>query len=138
MNLLDGNSDFFAFSTGRRAITSLHTTLTLRPRHDLLQYVFQFLRGFVELNYRVCDEVELDFTFRPTANSVQECVWGVVAKDELKDIKANRWDLVRHQNCLCETRLTSTPRRSLKLRTALPFHLLSWSCQRMLILLQLS
>ncbi|KAI9063227.1 DUF1682-domain-containing protein, partial [Trametes sanguinea] len=92
----DGNSDFFAFSTGRRALTSLHTTFTLRPRHDPLQYLFQVARGLVELDYKVYDEVELAFTFREPVGregAVPECVWAVVAKDELKKIRDERWDL---------------------------------------------
>ncbi|KAI0638203.1 DUF1682-domain-containing protein [Trametes polyzona] len=92
----DGNSDFFAFSTGRRALTSLHTTFTLRPRHDLFQYLFQVVRGLMELDYKVYDEVELEFTFREPVGkegAVPECVWAVVAKDELKRIRNERWDL---------------------------------------------
>ncbi|CDO75603.1 hypothetical protein BN946_scf184858.g43 [Trametes cinnabarina] len=92
----DGNSDFFVFSTGRRALTSLHTTFTLRPRHDLFQYLFQVVRGLIELDYKVYDEVELEFTFREPAGkegAVPECVWAVVAKDELKKIRDQRWDL---------------------------------------------
>ncbi|OSD04267.1 DUF1682-domain-containing protein [Trametes coccinea BRFM310] len=92
----DGNSDFFVFSTGRRALTSLHTTFTLRPRHDLFQYLFQVARGLVELDYKVYDEVELEFTFREPVGregAVPECVWAVVAKDELKKIRDERWDL---------------------------------------------
>ncbi|CAL1700641.1 unnamed protein product [Somion occarium] len=88
----DGNSDFFAFSTGRRGVRSLHTTFTLRPRHDLFQWVYQFVWGFVQLDYKVGDEVELDFTLRESAN-IPECVWAVVSKDELKTIKNKRWDL---------------------------------------------
>ncbi|KAI0375655.1 DUF1682-domain-containing protein [Pilatotrama ljubarskyi] len=92
----DGNSDFFAFSTGRRALTSLHTTFTLRPRHDFFQYLFQTARGLIELDYKVYDEVELEFTFREPVGkegAVPECVWAVVAKDELKKIRNERWDL---------------------------------------------
>jgi len=88
----DGNSDFFAFSTGRRAISALHTTFALRPRHDFFQLVYQTLWGFVELDYKVYDELELNFTFKEGA-SVPECVWAIVAKDELKGIKNKRWDL---------------------------------------------
>ncbi|KAI0650707.1 DUF1682-domain-containing protein [Trametes meyenii] len=92
----DGYSDFFAFSTGRRALTSLHTTFTLRPRHDLFQYLFQVVRGLIELDYKVYDELELEFTFREPAGkegAVPECVWAVVAKDALKQIRDERWDL---------------------------------------------
>ncbi|THH28955.1 hypothetical protein EUX98_g5245 [Antrodiella citrinella] len=88
----DGNSDFFVYSTGRRALSALHTTFTLRPRHDLAQLIYQTVWGFVQLDYSVYDELELNFTFKDTA-SVPDCVWAVVAKDELKGIKSKRWDL---------------------------------------------
>ena len=94
----DGNSDFFSFSTGRRAVKSLHTTFTLRPRHDLFQLVYQFVRGLIELDYKVYDSVELEFTFREPADkdtAVPGCVWAVVAKDEMKQMRTDRWDLVR-------------------------------------------
>ncbi|KAL6309538.1 hypothetical protein BKA93DRAFT_757884 [Sparassis latifolia] len=91
----DGSSDFFIYSTGRRALTSLHTTLSLRPRHDLAQVAFQFGRGLIELDYKPCDEVELNFAFRntPGKEGVPDCVWAVVAKDQIRGIKENRWDL---------------------------------------------
>ena len=90
----DGNSDLFGFSTGRRAVTSLHTVFALRPRHDFFQYAYEVLRSFVDLDWKVVDEVELDFTFQDSAN-VPETIWAVVAKSELKAIKNSRWDLVR-------------------------------------------
>ncbi|KAI0750863.1 DUF1682-domain-containing protein [Daedaleopsis nitida] len=89
----DGNSDFFAFSTGRRAITSLHTTFTLRPRHDPFQLLYQFARGIIELDYNVYDKLELEFTFREKESAVPECVWAVVSKNEMKQIRNDRWDL---------------------------------------------
>ncbi|KZT05520.1 DUF1682-domain-containing protein [Laetiporus sulphureus 93-53] len=89
----DGNSDWFNYSTGRRAIVSLHTTFTMRPRHDLLQYAYQIGKGLVELDYQVYDAVELDFTFRDADGAVPECVWAIVAKDDMKSIRAKRWDL---------------------------------------------
>lgn len=46
----------------------------------------------IELTYETHDEVELDLTFQDNAN-VPECVWGIVVKDELKDIKDRRWDM---------------------------------------------
>lgn len=91
--LADGSTDFFTFSTGRRALTSLHTTLTLRPYHDFFQLAYEVIRGVIEVTYRAEDEVELDFTFQENPN-VPDTVWAIVAKDELKDIKDRRWDLV--------------------------------------------
>jgi hypothetical protein len=90
----DGNSDFFNFSTGRRGVASLHTVFTLRPRHDLFQWVFQTLMSFVDLHYQPRDEIELDFTLLP-GTSVPDFVWAIVSKSELLSIKQSRWDLVR-------------------------------------------
>lgn len=90
----DGFSDFFIFSTGRRNVASLHTVFTLRPRHDLFQWIFQIGRTLVDLQYRPRDDIQLDFKLSPDALS-SDFVWAVVAKDELGTIKDSRWDLVR-------------------------------------------
>jgi len=88
----DGYSDFFAFSTGRRGIASLHTVFTLRPRHDFFQIAFQFLRGLIDLLYSPKDEIMLDFKLHSTS-TVPEFVWAIVAKGEANSIKKERWDL---------------------------------------------
>lgn len=88
----DGYSDFFAFSTGRRNISSLHTVFTLRPRHDILQFALQFAWGLVDLLYAPNDDVTLDFTLHTTA-AVPDFVWALVAKGEANSIKKERWDL---------------------------------------------
>jgi Protein of unknown function (DUF1682) len=90
----DGYSDFFNFSTGRRAVASLHTVFTLRPRHDLAQLVFQIFYGLYDLNYRPSDDVTLTFKLH-NSSAAPSCIWAVVNKSELKDIKKDRWDLVR-------------------------------------------
>jgi hypothetical protein len=89
----DGYSDFFAFSTGRRNISSLHTVFTLRPRHDLLQLAVQFARGLIDLLYAPNDEVTLDFKLHTTV-AVPDFVWALVTKGEANSIKKERWDLV--------------------------------------------
>ncbi|KAF9009064.1 hypothetical protein BDQ17DRAFT_1275458 [Cyathus striatus] len=88
----DGYSDFFAFSTGRRNIASLHTIFTLRPRHDLFQYLFQTARTLVDLQYRPKDDIQLDFKLAPGTLS-HDFVWAIVAKEELLSVKEGRWDL---------------------------------------------
>ncbi|KAF9462667.1 hypothetical protein BDZ94DRAFT_1194336 [Collybia nuda] len=88
----DGNSDLFNFSTGRRNVASLHTVFTLRPRHDPFQFLFQFGRTLVDLQYRPKDDIQLDFKLSSGALP-QDFVWAVVAKDELLSIKDDRWDL---------------------------------------------
>ncbi|KAG5643964.1 hypothetical protein DXG03_009315 [Asterophora parasitica] len=88
----DGYSDYFNFSTGRRNVTSLHTVFTLQPRHDLFQWVYQFVRTLIDLHFRPTDDVTLDFVLAPTTLN-QDFVWAVVKKDELLSIKDDRWDL---------------------------------------------
>ncbi len=81
-------------------MTSLHTTFTLRPRHDLFQVVYHFARGIIELDYTVYDRVELEFTFREPSGKespVPDCVWAIVAKDEMKRLRNDRWDMVRRK-----------------------------------------
>ena len=96
----DGWSDFFTFSTGRRAVSSLHTVAKLRPRHDLLQYAYQIIRSTAELDLTYVDELELDLTFQDGAN-IPDTVWAIVAKSEMKNIKDSRWDLVSGMLCVC-------------------------------------
>ncbi|KAG5343109.1 hypothetical protein C0989_000099 [Termitomyces sp. Mn162] len=88
----DGNSDFYTFSTGRRNVASLHTVYTLKPRHDLFQYLYHFARTLIDLHYRPKDDITLDFKLAPGALP-HDFVWAVVAKDELLSIKQDRWDL---------------------------------------------
>ncbi|KAK7470639.1 hypothetical protein VKT23_002063 [Stygiomarasmius scandens] len=90
--LRDGYSDFFNYSTGRRNVASLHVIFSLRPYHDLVQLLFQFVRGMIDVQYNPKDDLELDFKLFPEALP-HDFVWAIVAKDELRTIKDNRWDL---------------------------------------------
>lgn len=94
MVLSDGPTDFFNLSTGRRGIETLHTVFALNPRHDLLQTLYHVGWGFAQLDYEPTDEVYLDFLLPSTTSSVG-FVWALVNKEELRDIKKSRWDLVR-------------------------------------------
>ncbi|KAF8559089.1 DUF1682-domain-containing protein [Imleria badia] len=90
----DGPTDFFVFSTGRRALASLHTVLSLLPRQDPLHLLFQFLWQLYDLRYHPRDHLSLDFLIDPdTAAATPDFVWAVVNKSELTSIKDNRWDL---------------------------------------------
>lgn len=90
----DGNSDFVNFSTGRRAVSALHTIFRLLPRHDLIQIIWQFVWSSIDLKYRPEDRITLDFELDVKAAAVfPDFVWAVVAKDELGSIKDGRWDL---------------------------------------------
>ncbi|KAF9515277.1 hypothetical protein BS47DRAFT_1376315 [Hydnum rufescens UP504] len=90
----DGASDLYAFSTGRRGLYSLHTTFRLLPRHDLAQIVYLFLRGLVDLEYTPRDQITLDFKLLyDSSSSPSGFVWAVVDKNELKELRLERWDL---------------------------------------------
>ncbi|KAI6164880.1 DUF1682-domain-containing protein [Pisolithus thermaeus] len=90
----DGPSDFFVFSTGRRAISSLHTVLALRPRHDLLQIIWQYLWSAYDLRYEPFDALTFDFTLdNDAAAATPDFIWAVVRKSELAIIRDQRWDL---------------------------------------------
>ena len=91
---VDGHSDAFNFSTGRRNVASLHTIFTMRPRHDFFQLAFQTGRTFVDLQYRPRDNVQLDFKLSPGALN-ESFVFAIVTKGELISVKDGRWDLVR-------------------------------------------
>jgi hypothetical protein len=91
----DGNSDFFNFSTGRRAVRSLHTVFRMLPRHDFFQGIYQFAYSNYDLKYRPEDRVQLEFALDDAACAqFPDFVWAVVAKDELSHIRDERWDLV--------------------------------------------
>lgn len=78
---------------------SLHTTLALLPRHDLLLRAFNLLWTIYDLTYTPRDEIQLDFTLQPS-NPTPPFVWGIIKKDEMAEMRRNRWDLVRvtHSN----------------------------------------
>ncbi|KZV71374.1 DUF1682-domain-containing protein [Peniophora sp. CONT] len=89
----DGYSDMFAFSTGRRALRSLHTVFTLRPRHDLLQLLFQFgWANVYDLSYEPRDTLTLEFALAEDY-AAPDAVFAIVAKDEMGTIRKERWDL---------------------------------------------
>ena len=55
-----------------------------------------FLRGLVDLEYTPRDEITLDFKMLyDVFSSPPGFVWGVVDKNELKQLRLERWDLVR-------------------------------------------
>ena len=90
----DGACDFFNYSTGRRGLVSLHTTLALLPRHDVLLRVYNFLWTMYDLTYTPRDEIQLDFTLQ-SSNPTSPFVWGILKKDEMAEMRRTRWDLVR-------------------------------------------
>ncbi|KAF8529028.1 DUF1682-domain-containing protein [Hysterangium stoloniferum] len=88
----DGACDFFNYSTGRRGVRSLHTTVALLPRHDALSMIYDFGWTLYDLTYTPKDEISLNFTLQPTG-STPPFVWGIIKKDEMAQMRRSRWDL---------------------------------------------
>ena len=79
-------------------MASLHTILTLLPRQDPVQFIWQYAWSVYDLRYEPFDALTFDFTLDANAASViPDCVWAVVRKSELASIRNRRWDLV----CIC-------------------------------------
>lgn len=91
--IADGPTDLTAYSTGRRGLYNLHTTFTLLPRHDIFQLLYIFIRGLIQIEWNPQDEIRLDFTLRHD-DTRPGFVWAVVNKNELKSLRADRFDLV--------------------------------------------
>ncbi|KAF8339049.1 uncharacterized protein EI90DRAFT_3248358 [Cantharellus anzutake] len=89
----DGPTDLFGFSTGRRSVHYLHTVFTLKPRHDLFQLAYSFIRGLIELDFEPKDDITLDFKLRYDAAKGPGFVWAAVNKNHLKKLREDRWDL---------------------------------------------
>lgn len=111
MIMTDGASDMFVFSSGRRNIQSLHTIFTFMPRHDLIQLVFTYGWTLYDLRYSPDNDVTLDFKLGTKGSAPvgigPSYVWAVVEKDELKNLRTKRWDLVSQDYLVIESALTS-------------------------------
>ncbi|WVN86658.1 uncharacterized protein L203_101827 [Cryptococcus depauperatus CBS 7841] len=83
------------FATGRRSVLALHATIILYPLHDLPSLIISFVRGIIEPTYQNGEKIEWDLTLGSGSDGLQEGVgvWGLVAKDGMKELKAKRWDL---------------------------------------------
>lgn len=90
----DGPCDFFNYSTGRRGLRSLHTTVRLLPRQDVLSALVEFGWILYDLRYTPKDEIQLNFTLHPDSGT-PGLVWAIFKKDEMTQMRRERFDLVR-------------------------------------------
>jgi len=90
----DGACDFFNYSTGRRGVRSLHTTVALLPRHDALSMIYDFGWTLYDLTYSPKDKISLNFTLQPAGSTpTPPFVWGIIKKDEMAEMRRSHWDL---------------------------------------------
>lgn len=92
-----GPSLHLLYSTGRRNVLSLHTTLTLYPLHDLAGLLFSVGRSIVEPTFDASEGFLFGSTLgRGEAGFQGEGVgvWALVDKGVMRQTKEKRWDLV--------------------------------------------
>lgn len=85
------------YSTGRRNLLCLHTTITLLPLHDLIGLVIQFGKSIIEPTNDVSEGLVFQYTLGRGSEGLQGegvGVWAVVDKGALRETKSKRWDLV--------------------------------------------
>lgn len=92
-NLLnDGPTDSMIFSTGRRAVAYLQTIFSLFPRHDFIQFAYEFGWSLFDLEYSREDHLLLDFKLSNTSNPAY--VWALIDRHHIKNLRKERFDLV--------------------------------------------
>jgi len=90
-------SQHLVYSSGRRNMLSLHTTLKLLPFHDPMTLIVDAFKSIIEPTHDNSETLLFNFTLgRGEAGRQGEGlgVWSIVDKGAMRETKANRWDLV--------------------------------------------
>ena len=94
-----GPGQHLQFVTGRRNILCGHGTLLLYPIHDLVGFVIRFGKTLTDPTYDASEGLVWSFTLGRGENGLQGDglgVWAIVDKGQMRQIRADRWDLVSH------------------------------------------
>lgn len=90
-------SQHLVYSSGRRNLLSLHTTLRLLPYHDPMNLILETFKSIVEPTHDISEGLLFNFTLGRGEMGRQGeglGVWSIVDKGAMRDVKATRWDLV--------------------------------------------
>lgn len=104
-----GPAQHLLYSTGRRNVLSLHTTILLTPIHDLFALVVHFGKSIIEPTYDGGEHVVFNLTLGRGEDGQQGeglGVWAVSDKSVMRQIREKRWDLV---SCGLEENATKSP-----------------------------
>ncbi|PWN49003.1 hypothetical protein IE53DRAFT_388791 [Violaceomyces palustris] len=91
----NGGGSALIYASGRRNVESLHALITLKPRHDPMERLYNFLydTATAETVSSSRDLITLSFTL-PQSEPDNLCgVFGVVDKSELRTTRMGRFDL---------------------------------------------
>ncbi|KAL8290360.1 hypothetical protein RQP46_002618 [Phenoliferia psychrophenolica] len=91
----EGGDEFVAYGTGRRGVEGVQVTVKTAPMHDLLNIVFNLVRGVMDFNYSSgADRVTIDLKLRlPAGTPGAKFCWAVCERGVLRTIRDARWDL---------------------------------------------
>jgi hypothetical protein len=84
--IYDGPKDYIFYATGREHVQFLYGFLTLKPRHDLIGQLFEYLFGPVSY-----DKVTMEVTMNPS--ETDSIVFGILPKSSASKMTKERWDL---------------------------------------------
>ncbi|CAG8520283.1 12077_t:CDS:10 [Acaulospora morrowiae] len=88
--IMDGPADYLFYLTGRRNCQYIHGRITLKPRHDLLQTITNFIMSQFSSNY-IVDSV----TYHAYMNDkdYDDFVFALTKKEKAGDLRKSRYDL---------------------------------------------
>jgi len=95
--LSSGPALHLLYSSGRRNVLCLHTTITLLPVHDIAGLVTHFGRAIIEPTYDGSEAIQFELTLGRGDNGLQNegvGVWAIVDKGAMRQTREKRWDLV--------------------------------------------
>jgi len=84
------------YSSGRRNVLCLHTTITLLPIHDVVTLVTEIGRSIIEPTFDLSEMMIFDLTLGRADSGLQSeglGVWAIVDKGAMQQTKEARWDL---------------------------------------------
>ncbi|KAF0427881.1 DUF1682-domain-containing protein [Gigaspora margarita] len=86
----DGPADYLFYLSGRRNCQFIHGRITLKPRHDILQIITNFVTSQFS-SKAVTDTVTYNVTMNDGA--YDDFVFGITKKDRASDLRQSRYDL---------------------------------------------
>ncbi|CAG8727855.1 7087_t:CDS:10 [Dentiscutata erythropus] len=86
----DGPAEYLFYLSGRRNCQYIHGKITLKPRHDMLQTITNFITSQFS-SKTVTDTVTYNVTMNDGA--YDDFVFGITKKDRASDLRQSRYDL---------------------------------------------
>ena len=92
-----GPAQHLWYSSGRRNVLGLHTTILLYPIHDIFSFVLAFGKSLIEPTAEFGESIVFNLTLGKGDDGKQGegvGVWAVTEKSQMR-LREKRWDLVR-------------------------------------------